>query len=121
MPPAIATAKTAAFRASLIAKGETITYERNGTVISVGLAIRGQTDWPAESAFDGAMIHERSTDWLLMATDDNGDTWEPARGDTITDENGVVFQVLPFGATEQTFRFHDRGRTIYRVYSKERA
>jgi hypothetical protein len=69
----------------------------------------------------GLNVQERSVDWLISATDTDGDPWEPQRDDLVTDENGVVYRVMPSGDTDQVWRWHDRGRQYYRIHSKERA
>jgi len=85
-------------------------------------ATRGSSRWTSEAVEGSVTVDERSEDWLIVATDltESGITAAPTRGDTITDENGTVFRAMPPGSTEQVWRWHDRGRTIYRIFSKER-
>ena len=103
-------------------RGETVTYARGATTVAV-TATRGSSRWTSEAVEGSVNVDERSDDWLILATDltEAGITGGPTRGDTITDENETVFRVMPSGSTEQVWRWHDRGRTVYRVFSKERA
>jgi len=111
-------AVSAAFAAQKAVRGESVTYNDGTTSASI-TAVRGQTTWePKQSPIDGTWIEERSADWLIEASDLSG---APAAGHTITDESGQKYKVLPFGDAELVFRWHDRGRTVYRVFSKDRA
>lgn len=103
-------------------RGESVTYTRGATTATV-TATRGSSRWASEPVEGSVNVEERSEDWLIVATDltEAGITGGPTRGDTITDENGTVFRAMPPGDTEQVWRWHDRGRTVYRVFSKERA
>lgn len=117
-----AAAVTAAFQATQAARGEAVTYD-DGTTSGAITAVRGQTTWePRQSPVDGAWIEERSTDWLILAEDlSDADIDMPAIGHTITDGTSQEFIVLPFGSAELVYRWHDRGRTVYRIFTKERA
>lgn len=103
-------------------RGETVTYTRGATAVEV-TATRGSSRWTSEAVEGSVNVDERSEDWLILAADliDGGITGGPTRGDTITDENNTVFRVMPPGSTEQVWRWHERGRTVYRIFSKERA
>lgn len=102
-------------------RGESVTYTRGATTVTV-TATRGSSRWTSEAVEGSVNVDERSEDWLILAADltDGEITGGPTRGDTITDENGTVFRVMPPGSTEQVWRFHDRGQTVYRIFSKER-
>jgi len=103
-------------------RGESVTYTRGATTVMV-TATRGSSRWDAEQVEGAVNVEERSEDWLIIATEltEAGITGGPTRGDTITDENETIFRVMPPSSTEQVWRWHDRGRTVYRIFSKERA
>ena len=103
-------------------RGETVTYTRGATAVEV-TATRGSSLWTSEAVEGSVNVQERSDDWLIVASEltEAGITGGPTRGDTITDESETVFRVMPPASTEQVWRWHDRGRTVYRIFSKERA
>ena len=103
-------------------RGESVTYTRGAMTVTV-TATRGISRWDSEAVEGSVNIDERSEDWLIIATDraEAGITGGPTRGDTITDENETIFRVMPPSSAEQVWRWHDRGRTVYRIFSKERA
>ena len=101
--------------------GESVTYARGAISIDVAGAIQGETVWDA-SRTDHVKIGTKSADWLIESRklDNDGTLLTPARGDTITREDGVVFKVLPFGEQSQTWRYSDRnGREFFRIHTKE--
>lgn len=112
----------AAFRASLRVSGESITFVRGDTSITCK-AVRGSTNWDANAAFPGNRVGTRSTDWLIVQADlkPTGETEPliPERGDEIQTANGN-FRAIPFGTDSQVWKYHDRGRQILRIFSKER-
>jgi hypothetical protein len=117
----IQAANLAAHAGSRSVRGESVTYAAGATSFTV-TAVRAQTTWePRPSNIDGVLIEERSTDWIIDLVDltDNSIT-APVAGHTITDENGVVYRLLPFGGNELVYRYHDRARTVVRCFSKER-
>lgn len=111
----------AAIKANSTIRGENVTYTRGAQTILVEKAVRGSTVWESIEIESGLQIQERSVDWIIEATDTDGASWEPRRDDLVTDENGVVYRVMPLGDTDQVWRWHDRGRQFYRIHSKERA
>jgi hypothetical protein len=110
------------FRASLRVSGEDITFVRGDVTIPCK-AIRGNTNWDANTAFPGNRVGNRSTDWLIVAADliptDETDPLTPKRDDAIQTDAGD-FKVMPFGADSQLWKYHDRARQIYRIFTKER-
>ncbi len=121
MPSPVARAVSSALALSRGIRGEEITYTRDSQTIPVAKAVRGSTVWDSVEVETGLHIQERMTDWIISATDTDGDSWTPQRDDIVTDENGVKFRVMPLGDTDQVWQWHDRGRTFYRIHSKERA
>ena len=103
-------------------RGESVTYTRGATTVTI-TATRGSSRWTSETVEGSVNVDERSEDWLIIATDltEAGITGGPTRGDTITDENETVFRAMPPGSAEQVWRWHDRAKTVYRIFSKERA
>lgn len=77
--------------------GEAVTYTRGSTECSV-TAIRVQRAVDVESG-DGVYSRVQEVDWAFKASDDDFDSVlsAPARGDYITDADGVVYD---YAATE---------------------
>lgn len=121
MATAGAAAVEAAMAVSRSVRGESVAYTRGGTTIAVDRAVRGTTDWDRTAPFSGVRLGDRSTDWLILASSlvSGGTQFEPTRGDEIV-ANGVTFRVMPFGPEKQLWSWHDRGRTTYRIHTKER-
>lgn len=116
------TVALAVFRASLRVSGEDVVFVRGDTRIECK-AIRGSTNWDANAVFPGNRVGNRSTDWLIVAADlmpfGSDEALRPAREDEIHTD-GETFRVMPFGSDSQLWKFHDRSRQIYRVFTKER-
>ena len=118
----IQAAQRAGLAAAAAIAGEAITYSRGALSISIAQAIRGQTSWDATAPFNGVRVGDKSTDFCILAAlvvNGSGVVLEPARGDTIT-VDGRSFRVMPFGPDAQLWQWHDVGRTVYRIHTKER-
>ena len=113
----------AVFRTGLLVSGEPVIFVRGETRIECK-AVRGSTNWDTNAAYPGNRVGTRSTDWLIVAVDltpDDADSpLVPERSDEIHTGNGD-FRVMPFGPDSQLWKYHDRGRQIYRIFSKERS
>lgn len=126
MPSTVASrAVAAASRVARRVTGEAVTYTRDSTTITVSFARRGSTNWNAQAVYNGSRIGDRSVDWLIDVADlvdsSGAALGDPVRGDTITDADGTVFRVMPFGPDDQLWQWHDRvGQTTYRIHTKER-
>lgn len=119
----VSAAMQATHAATRRVRGEAVTYNNGTEDVSIESAVRGFTSWDRTAPFNGVRVGDRSTDWLIAAADlvnSEGTAIEPARTHTITDENGVVFRVMPFGQDKQLWQWHDRARTTYRIHTKER-
>lgn len=104
-------------------RGETIAYNNGSESVSIDDAVRGVTSWDRTAPFNGVRVGDKSTDWLITAASlvtAAGAAIEPARTHEITDEDGRVFRVMPFGQDKQLWQWHDRARTTYRIHTKER-
>lgn len=117
---AIKAAANAARLASRAVRGETVAYTRGASTVAV-TAIRGATGWDREAPYGGVRTGDRSTDWIIAAADlvIGGSAITPERGDTI-EVDGITFRVMPFGADNQLWAYHDRDRTVLRIHTKER-
>lgn len=116
-------AQKAAFKSVQRVAGEAVTFTRDSTTLDITRAVRASTNWNTENAAEGAVVSDKSIDWLIRLDDLTSGTtvYYPARGDTITDENGTVYRVMPFGPNDQLWSWHDRdGRSVVRVHTRER-
>ncbi len=113
---ASAAAQAAAFRL----RRETVTFARGASSVTVQ-AVRGQRNWERSQPSGGVSIGDRSEDWIILAADlvISSVVVTPQRGDTIT-ANGVTYRVMPFGAADQLWQYHDRDRLYLRIHTKER-
>lgn len=120
---ALQRAHSAALRAVRRIRQRVVTFRRGLISIEISGAVRGSTDWGNEALDGGVNIQDRSVDWLIPADQlvSAGVFWKPQRDDVIVSD-GVEFRVMPFGADDQLWRWHDReGQTVLRVFTKERA
>lgn len=108
--------------------GNTITYTRKGGAGTVDLTSKawtGRTVFRRNQMSDlgAAAVVFGDRDYLIPVADltVSGTTFEPIRGDRITETIGgtaTVFEVIsPVGEPE--VRFSDPGRTVYRVHTKK--
>ena len=106
-------------------QGETVTFERDGVEVEIVNAVRGSTNWDAESPFPQSRVNDHSTDWIIETAalvDDEGDELEPQRGDSFTVKaTGEVFKVMPHGKHSVLWRWVDQtGQAFRRVFTRER-
>ena len=120
MVTAIQAAQRAAQQASFRVRGESITFARSANSCTL-TAVRGQSTWERAEVYQGVRASDRSTDWICLAADllISGSAVLPQRGDTIT-ADGITFRVMPFGATQQLWQYHDPERRYVRIHTKER-
>ena len=107
-------AMAAAYRASQKARGVVVSIK-----VSSVLTLSDITVVPAETirdelGEDNEVISRRVQDWLIKASDCDGnepkESWEITRGSD-------VFKLIPYDE-ERAFRYHDViSNTIYRVHS----
>jgi len=119
----VTAAMQATHAATRLVRGEAVTYNNGTENVSIDWAVRGFTSWDRTAPFNGVRVADRSTDWLIAAADlvnAAGSLIEPARTHEITDADGRVFRVMPFGQDKQLWQWHDRARTTYRIHTKER-
>lgn len=116
MPSILQSVLVASHQMQVQVKGEGVSYFRDVTPLEI-TAIRGGTQWDTEQPESGITIEERSVDFLISTSELS---LTPQRGDSITDENGVTYRVMPFGPDNQLWRWHDPGRTVKRIFTKER-
>ena len=103
--------------------GETITYTRGATVLTITGAIQGHTDWEADTPQPGLKVGERSADWLINFENIVGAVINltPEKGDEIQTEDGRRFRCLPFGPQSLLYRRVNRsGGKWLRIHTKER-
>ena len=96
------------------AAGESVTYTRNATSITL-TAVVGRTVF-ASNAEGGARIEFGDRDYLIAAADLTFGT--PREGDRITDAAGLVFEVQEPGTGEPAWRYSDPDRTEFRIHVK---
>lgn len=104
--------------------GQAVTYSRSGASVEVTATV-GNTEFETTDA-EGFFTRSQSRDFIIEAADLilSGSTVLPERGDVITevvDGTTHTYEVLPFGADGETFRFSDPHRTILRVHTKHKS
>lgn len=90
---------------------QTITYE-GGSDIEV-VATRSKTVFELQDS-QGLYTKIESQDWVIRVADLEG---QPARGDTITDSDGNVYEVLSLPGIP-LWEYADYNREFYKVHSK---
>src|SRR5688572_16245723 len=98
-----------------------VVYTR-GSRTAIVRATKGRSFAEAESMADiGVVQRMESTDWLIRKDDLNfGDGLPPQRGDRVTDDDGYVYEVMPFGLIgDSHWQWASEPiRTTYRIHSK---
>lgn len=94
-----------------------VTYQRGAGQLSIKATV-GRTKFESER-LDGVRVVDESRDFLIRAVDlDFGlGPVEPERGDLVI-EGGKTYEVLPFGKNDEHWRYSDRDRLTFRVYTK---
>ena len=103
--------------------GETVTYyhEASDTTIAGVVAVRGRSNWDAESPQPGVKVGTKSAAWTLQVSqlvDSGSNQLMPGRDDTITDENGDVFKCLPVSKQAPLYEWVLRNSHV-RIHTKE--
>jgi hypothetical protein len=90
-----------------------------GSTIDVRATI-GRTQFQLEGA-NGVIINAESRDFIVAAADLalDGIVTQPAKGDRITDADGVIFEVMPFGPDQPHWRWCDGNRLDMRIHTKQ--
>ena len=101
---------------------ETVTLSRSGETDATLSATIGSSEFETDDE-RGFLTKVESRDYIVDAADyDFGaGPVEPARGDQFRETVGSavqVYEVLPFGAERQLFRYSDAARTRLRVHTK---
>jgi hypothetical protein len=114
--------KTAAARLSQRMRGRAaspVTYRRGEVRLDGLAATKGLSTFELSDA-SGALTRVDSVDFIVTAADLvlSGVVTLPRRGDTVTDEDGVVHTVYPVNGTD-CWRWSDtQGYTSLRVHTK---
>ena len=94
-------------------EGETVTYVRGATSLTVNAVVGEQTHDSVDAA--GMPIVVQSRDYFIRVADLT--LGKPQKGDRIT-EDGVDFVVRDIGGSP-AWKYSDMGRTAYRVHTVE--
>lgn len=116
-------AAAAAVAATRRLRGVPVTFDRGDISLEISKAVKGETIWERREAGEGIRLGDRSTDWIIPASDliAGGVQLTPTRDDTFTTADGTVFRVMPYGPDRLCWRWHDRdGQTTYRIHTRER-
>lgn len=100
---------------------QSVVYRRGANTVTV-VATRGQTDHEVRDT-DGILQIERSEDFLIKGADliISGSVVLPERGDQIDFVVGATtytYEALPFGATDDHWRWSDRYQKLLRIHTK---
>lgn len=96
----------------------TVTYARGEASSSV-LAMRGKSELLITEK-DGTAKREHTNDFIIDAADMPTGIGKPAKGDRITDANGVIYQVQNIPG-HGAWRWATGQRIAYRVHTQETA
>jgi hypothetical protein len=102
------------------AAGESVTYTRGATTLSL-TAVVGRTIFSSTIETVGARIEFGERDYLILASDLSS-LGTPALGDRITETVGGstrVYEVLPPASGDPPWRWSDPGMTIFRIHVKQ--
>lgn len=103
------------------ASGECVQYVRGDLEIDDVAAVMGDNRFDEFPSEGDARIASKAVDWLIepcQLLDDDGNEFEPSRGDRIVNEKGHTFEVYP-GPDEVHWRWSAR-RTRYRIHTVQR-
>lgn len=95
-----------------------VTYERGAYSVDVYATVATKPRETLDAA--GQVVIADQTDFLIHTADLilNSVAVLPARGDTITDQNGDEWQVLPAVAGEDHWRYSDAYKRRLRIHAK---
>ena len=103
-----------------LAAGESVTYKRGGSQVTL-TAVLGQTTFD-EIGGDGEIHAQiKSVDFIVVPSELilGGSVEEPTRGDTITRENGEVFDVMP-GSNGRHWTWSEGNQSHIRIHTVRR-
>lgn len=88
-----------------------------GSSIPLNVTVAETTEQIEDTS--GILVDVRIRDYLILAADFNfGGLTQPKAGDQIIESDGAVFEFTP-KASEGVWRWWDKGRTRYRVHTKQ--